>query len=247
MERWAEQGSIVGRFFGILKIRNLLQKHQKSGQRAVKNFPDARGKSGKFLTARWPLFWRFCSKFLIWILPTKPANYRTLRTFWLNPDARHVETNFRIGECQKVYQLSNPGSVFCFPEFFRKNQPKMSNKSSEVDDMWSTAFLTLFDHMPSISDDLLCIFGWFSRKYSVKKTLNPGLRMNSGNSFIQKRSPVFKMCFTTFWSFSSVSSAVWCGEDEGSGVGSESAGVGTSLRTGRLPFSDCGSTSFTVW
>ena len=45
-----KDSEIFDRLFGIVKIRNLFQRRQKRGQRAVKKFPDARG---KFLTARW--------------------------------------------------------------------------------------------------------------------------------------------------------------------------------------------------
>ena len=68
LEEWGSgngygQGSRVGMFFGIFKFRNLSQKRQTSGQRAVKN-----------LTARWPPLGAFRVNVLFWILFQKPAN-----------------------------------------------------------------------------------------------------------------------------------------------------------------------------
>ena len=55
--------------------------------------------------------------------------------------------------------ILSPGFRVFFTEYFRENQPKMHNKSSEMDGMWSKSGRKAVDHMSSTSDDLLDIFG----------------------------------------------------------------------------------------
>ena len=64
-------------FSGFSYSEICLKSNKKSGQRAVKIFPKPLA-SGKILTARWPLCWRFWSKFLKFDNPKKPANSGTL-------------------------------------------------------------------------------------------------------------------------------------------------------------------------